>query len=258
MENILEIKGLERVYKERFSTQVTRALQGINLNVAAGEFLVIMGESGSGKSTLLNLIATLDRPTAGEIKYKGALLNRLSNADLAEFRRREMGFVFQDFNLLEQFNIADNIRLPMVLDGIPGDEMERRLSHYANILKIHKQLNKYPYELSGGEQQRVAVARALVMKPSIVLADEPTGALDSKTSTHLMESFAELNAAGQTILMVTHSLRAACYGRRILFLRDGRIYYELYRGKLAPEDFREKISDAMALLDAGEARNETA
>lgn len=253
MSIILQIRQLEKTYRERMSRQETRALRGVSMDLVEGDFLAIMGESGSGKSTFLNLIATLDRPTGGQIFFKGQNLQELPAPELAKFRRERLGFVFQDFNLLDQFNAADNIRLPMVLSKIPETEMQNRINHYAKLLGIERHLNKYPFELSGGEQQRVAIARALVMHPELILGDEPTGALDSRNSDNLMQALAALNREGQTILMVTHSIRAASYAKHILFLRDGQIYHELFRGDEAPTDFRERISDALTLLDAKEA-----
>ncbi len=252
METILTVRHLEREYRKRGTDHVVAALRGVNFEMQRGEFVVVMGESGSGKSTLLNIIATLDRPTGGELFYAGQNIHKKSDAELAKYRRHNIGFVFQDYNLLDQFSIADNVRLPMVLEGIDEKEMERRLDHYLRALNIQEHQNKLPYELSGGEQQRVAIARALVMQPELLLADEPTGALDSRNSERLMTLFAKLNEAGQTILFVTHSIKSAAYGRRILFLRDGRICYELYRGKHSISEFREKIADAMTLVEKGE------
>ena len=253
MSIILQIRQLEKTYRERMSRRETHALRGVSMDLTAGDFLAIMGESGSGKSTLLNLIATLDRPTGGQIFFDGKNLQELTASELATFRRERLGFVFQDFNLLDQFNVGDNIRLPMVLSKIDETEMQNRVNRFATLLGIERHLKKYPYELSGGEQQRVAIARALVMRPDLILADEPTGALDSKNSDNLMRAMAAINDNGQTILMVTHSIRAASFAKHILFLRDGQIYHELFRGTEEPGAFRERISDALTLLDVKEA-----
>ncbi|MDO5737709.1 MAG: ABC transporter ATP-binding protein [Eubacteriales bacterium] len=249
MENILELREVQKDYRIRGQQNVLPVLRGVNLRVAPGEFVVIMGESGSGKTTLLNMVATLDQPSAGQILYEGSDISRLNNSELSTFRRQKLGFVFQDYNLLDQFDIADNIRLPMILERMESGERERRLQHFMRALRIENKADKYPYQLSGGERQRVAIARALVMQPLLLLADEPTGALDSRNADHLLELFEGLNNSGQTILMVTHSIRAAAHGKRALFLKDGRIYYELYRGKQSVSEFREKIAEAMALLD---------
>lgn len=211
----------------------------------------IMGESGSGKTTLLNILAALDRPTAGEVFLNGKALSDVREGDLAAFRRSHLGFVFQDFNLLDIFSLRDNIFLPLVLAGRPYEEMERKLKPLAEQLGIADILIKYPYEVSGGQKQRAAVARALITDPQIVLADEPTGALDSRSSDNLLELFGEINKGGQTILMVTHSVKAASHAGRVLFLRDGRVYHQLYRGSESREAQFRRISDTLTVLTQG-------
>ena len=223
----------------------------MNFSVEAGEYVAIMGESGSGKTTLLNILAALDRPTAGEVFLNGKALSDVRERDLAAFRRSHLGFVFQDFNLLDTFSLRDNIFLPLVLAGRPYEEMERKLKPLAEQLGIADILSKYPYEVSGGQKQRAAVARALITDPQIVLADEPTGALDSRSSDNLLELFGEINKGGQTILMVTHSVKAASHARRVLFLRDGRVYHQLYRGGEGREAQLRRISDTLTVLTQG-------
>jgi putative ABC transport system ATP-binding protein len=210
-----------------------------------------MGESGSGKTTLLNIIASLDRPTSGEVLLRGKSILGIKESELAEFRRDNLGFVFQDFNLLDTFSVRDNIFLPLVLAGRPYREMEERLKPLAEKLEISDILNKFPYEISGGQKQRTAVARALITKPQIVLADEPTGALDSKATDQLLRIFSEINREGQTILMVTHSLKAASHAGRVLFIKDGEVYHQIYRGAMTNEAMYQKISDTLTVLTTG-------
>ena len=248
---LLEVQHLEKVYTSRFGGSQVEALQNVNFSVEPGEYVAIMGESGSGKTTLLNILAALDRPTAGEVFLNGKALSDVRERDLAAFRRSHLGFVFQDFNLLDTFSLRDNIFLPVVLAGRPYEEMERKLKPLAQQLGIADILSKYPYEVSGGQKQRTAVARALITDPQIVLADEPTGALDSRSSDNLLELFGEINAGGQTILMVTHSVKAASHAGRALFLRDGRVYHQLYRGGESREAQFRRISDTLTVLTQG-------
>ena len=248
---LLEVQHLQKVYTSRFGGSQVEALQNVNFSVEPGEYVAIMGESGSGKTTLLNILAALDRPTAGEVFLNGKALSDVRERDLAAFRRSHLGFVFQDFNLLDTFSLRDNIFLPLVLAGRPYEEMERKLKPLAEQLGIADILSKYPYEVSGGQKQRAAAARALITDPQIVLADEPTGALDSRSSDNLLELFGEINKGGQPILMVTHSVKAASHAGRVLFLRDGRVYPQLYRGRGSREAQFRRISDTLTVLTQG-------
>lgn len=243
--------SFEKVYTTRFGGNQVEALRNVNFTVEAGEYVAIMGESGSGKTTLLNILAALDRPTSGEILLNGKSLSKISQNKLATFRRDNLGFVFQEFNLLDTFSIQDNIYLPLVLAGVPYEEMERRLKPIADTLDISHILKKFPYEVSGGQKQRTAVARALITEPQIILADEPTGALDSKASDTLLRLFGQVNQAGQTVLMVTHSIKAASHAKRVLFLQDGEVYHQLYRGDQTSEQLYAKISDTLTVLTQG-------
>jgi len=249
--SLLEVRHLKKVYTTRFGGNQVEALRNVNFTVEAGEYVAIMGESGSGKTTLLNILAALDRPTSGEILLNGKSLSKISQNKLAAFRRDNLGFVFQEFNLLDTFSIQDNIYLPLVLAGVPYEEMERRLKPIADTLDISHILKKFPYEVSGGQKQRAAVARALITEPQIILADEPTGALDSKASDTLLRLFGQVNQAGQTILMVTHSIKAASHAKRVLFLQDGEVYHQLYRGDQTSEQLYAKISDTLTVLTQG-------
>lgn len=249
--SLLEVRHLKKVYTTRFGGNQVEALRNVNFTVEAGEYVAIMGESGSGKTTLLNILAALDRPTSGEILLDGKSLAKISQNQLAAFRRDNLGFVFQDFNLLDTFSLQDNIYLPLVLAGVPYQEMERRLKPIAQTLDISHILKKFPYEVSGGQKQRAAVARALITEPQIILADEPTGALDSKASDTLLRLFGQVNRAGQTILMVTHSIKAASHAKRVLFLQDGEVYHQLYRGEQTSEQLYAKISDTLTVLTQG-------
>ena len=249
--SLLEVRHLKKVYTTRFGGNQVEALRNVNFTVEAGEYVAIMGESGSGKTTLLNILAALDRPTSGEILLNGKSLSKISQNKLAAFRRDNLGFVFQDFNLLDTFSIQDNIYLPLVLAGVPYEEMERRLKPIAETLDISHVLKKFPYEVSGGQKQRAAVARALITEPQIILADEPTGALDSKASDTLLRLFGQVNQAGQTVLMVTHSIKAASHAKRVLFLQDGEVYHQLYRGDQTSEQLYAKISDTLTVLTQG-------
>ena len=249
--SLLEVRHLKKVYTTRFGGNQVEALRNVNFTVEAGEYVAIMGESGSGKTTLLNILAALDRPTSGEILLNGKSLSKISQSKLAAFRRDNLGFVFQEFNLLDTFSIQDNIYLPLVLAGVPYEEMERRLKPIADTLDISHILKKFPYEVSGGQKQRAAVARALITEPQIILADEPTGALDSKASDTLLRLFGQVNQAGQTVLMVTHSIKAASHAKRVLFLQDGEVYHQLYRGDQTSEQLYAKISDTLTVLTQG-------
>lgn len=249
--SLLEVRHLKKVYTTRFGGNQVEALRNVNFTVEAGEYVAIMGESGSGKTTLLNILAALDRPTSGEILLNGKSLSKISQSKLAAFRRDNLGFVFQEFNLLDTFSIQDNIYLPLVLAGVPYEEMERRLKPIADTLDISHILKKFPYEVSGGQKQRAAVARALITEPQIILADEPTGALDSKASDTLLRLFGQVNRAGQTILMVTHSIKAASHAKRVLFLQDGEVYHQLYKGDQTSEQLYAKISDTLTVLTQG-------
>lgn len=246
--SILEVKGVKKVYTTRFGNNKVEALKNVNFQVEKGEYVAIMGESGSGKTTLLNILAALDRPTGGSVFLDGRNLSDIRESDMAAFRRDELGFVFQDFNLLDTFPVEDNIYLPLVLAGKSYNEMKVRLAPIAEKLGITSLLKKYPYEISGGQKQRVAVARALITGPKLILADEPTGALDSKATAELLSLFNEVNATGQTILMVTHSVKAASHAGRVLFIKDGEVFHQIYRGQDSFSAQYQKISDTLTLL----------
>ena len=250
---ILEVSHVKKVYSTRFGGQKVEALADVSFHVEQGEYVAIMGESGSGKTTLLNILAALDKPTAGSVLLAGRDLGSLREKELAAFRRDNLGFVFQDFNLLDTFNLKDNILLPLVLAGKKYPEMKRRLIPLAQTLDIEPLLSKYPYEVSGGQKQRCAVARALITEPQIVLADEPTGALDSRAADSLMDLFTQINRAGQTVLMVTHSTAAASRAGRVLFIRDGRVYHQLYRENRTDGQMYRLITETLTrLTDGGE------
>ena len=251
--NILEVKNVKKIYTSRFGAAKVQALSGVSFTVEEGEYVAIMGESGSGKTTLLNIIAALDRPSAGSVLLRDRDLASLRERDAAVFRREHLGFVFQEFNLLDTFSLRDNIFLPLVLAQTPYQDMEQRLTPIAIQLGIAPLLDKFPYEVSGGQKQRAAVARALITRPELVLADEPTGALDSRASDELLRLFGEINRGGQTILMVTHSVRAASRARRVLFIRDGEVFHQLWRGDDDDETMYEKISDTLRMLQRGGA-----
>ena len=248
---LLEVQHVQKIYTTRFGGNQVQALSNVSFSVEAGEYVAIMGESGSGKTTLLNILAALDRPTAGEVLLAGQPLSAIRERDLAAFRRSHLGFVFQDFNLLDTFSLQDNIYLPLVLAGTDYQAMRKKLRPIADQLGISDILTKYPYEVSGGQKQRAAVARALITDPQLILADEPTGALDSRSSDALLELFGALNDAGQTILMVTHSVKAASHAGRVLFLRDGQVYHQLYRGGESQEAQFRRISDTLTVLAGG-------
>lgn len=250
--SLLHVEGLKKVYTTRFGGQQVEALRDVNFEVEEGEYVAIMGESGSGKTTLLNILAALDRPTAGSVLLDGKDLAGVRESDMAAFRRDHLGFVFQEFNLLDTFSLKDNICLPLVLAGKSWREMEQRLLPLTQRLGIDQLLAKYPYEVSGGQKQRAAVARALITEPRILLADEPTGALDSRATDELLDLFGQINTAGQTILMVTHSVRAASRAGRVLFIKDGRVFHQIYRGEATSEQLYQKISDTLTMLQGGE------
>ncbi|MDD4715645.1 MAG: ABC transporter ATP-binding protein [Oscillospiraceae bacterium] len=248
---ILEANGLKKVYTTRFGGSKVEALKNVNFSVEEGEYVAIMGESGSGKTTLLNILAALDQPTNGTVLLDGKDLTKIKESSVAAFRRDNLGFVFQDFNLLDTFSLEDNIYLPLVLAGKPYQEMRSRLEPIAAQLGITALLKKYPYEVSGGEKQRAAVARALITNPRLILADEPTGALDSRAASELLRLFGEINKSGQTILMVTHSVRAASHAGRVLFIKDGEVFHQIYRGNDTNEQLYQKVSDALTALATG-------
>ncbi|HIS46650.1 MAG TPA: ABC transporter ATP-binding protein [Candidatus Scybalocola faecigallinarum] len=249
--SILEVHNLEKVYTTRFGGNQVRALHNVSLTVEKGEYVAIMGESGSGKTTLLNILATLDKPTHGDVILDGKPVNKIREKDLSAFRRDNLGFVFQDFNLLDTFSLEDNILLPLVLAGQKYSQMSQEIRPLAEKLGIKDLLKKYPYEVSGGQKQRAAVARALITHPSLILADEPTGALDSRSSDELLDLFASINRDGQTILMVTHSVKAASHAGRILFIKDGELFHQIYRGENSNEELYEKISRTLTMIATG-------
>ena len=252
---LLEIHHVKKVYTTRFGGNQVTALKDVNFAVEDGEYVASMGESGAGKTTLLNILAALDRPTAGEVLLDGHDITQISEKALSAFRRDHLGFVFQDFNLLDTFSLRDNIYLPLVLAGKPYREMEARLEPIAQRLGITDLLEKYPYEVSGGQKQRAAIARALITSPRLILADEPTGALDSHATDSLLRLFGAINAGGQTLLMVTHSVKAASHAGRVLFLRDGEVYHQLYRGEMSFEQMFAKVSDTLTMLTTGGERH---
>lgn len=254
--SLLEVKNVKKIYTTRFGSNQVEALRDVNFTVERGEYVAIMGESGSGKTTLLNILAALDKPTEGKVYLKDRDLGYLKEKEIATFRRQNLGFVFQDFNLLDTFSLKDNIFLPLVLSGKKYPEMEKRLKPIAEKLGIEKLLEKYPYEVSGGQKQRAAIARALITKPQLILADEPSGALDSKAADSLMNLFTTINQEGQTIVMVTHSVKAASSAKRVLFIKDGKVFHQLYRGNLTNEEMYERISDTLKILTTGGEEDE--
>ena len=249
--SLLIVSHLKKVYTSRFGGQSVEALRDVNFTIEDGEFVAIMGESGSGKTTLLNILAALDRPTSGQVILEGRDVASVREKDLTAFRRDNLGFVFQEFNLLDTFTLEDNILLPMVLAGIPYPQMQDALEPIATKLGILNLLKKYPYEVSGGQKQRAAVARAIITNPKLVLADEPTGALDSRATDELLRVFGKINETGRTIVMVTHSVKAASHASRVLFIRDGEVFHQLYRGEQRREQFYQKISDTLTMLATG-------
>lgn len=249
--SLLEVKGIKKIYKTRFGSNAVEALKNVNFSVEEGEYIAIMGESGSGKTTLLNILAALDKPTAGSVMLDGRELANIKESEVAQFRRDNLGFVFQEFNLLDNLSVEDNIFLPLVLAGKTYDEMHSRIVPIAKELGIAELLKKYPYEISGGQKQRAAVARALIINPRIILADEPTGALDSRATDELLRLFGEINRSGQTILMVTHSVKAASHASRVLFIKDGEVFHQIYRGESSDRQLYQKISDTLTMLTTG-------
>ena len=248
---MLQVECLKKIYTTRFGGNQVQALSDVSFSFETGEYVAIMGESGSGKTTLLNILAALDQPTSGKVFLDGKDLTMVKEREIAAFRRDNLGFVFQDFNLLDTFSLKDNIFLPLVLAGKSPKEMELRLNPIAEQLGITHLLEKYPYEVSGGQKQRAAVARALISKPKLILADEPTGALDSKSTDGLLDVFSAIHATGQTILMVTHSTKAASRADRILFIKDGVLFHQIYRGGCTNEQLYQKISDTLTMLATG-------
>ena len=248
---MLEVSCLKKIYTTRFGGNQVQALTNVSFSVEQGEYVAIMGESGSGKTTLLNILAALDKPTGGQVLLNGKALGDIREKEIAVFRRENLGFVFQDFNLLDTFSLRDNIYLPLVLSGKKPSELESRLEPIARKLRISELLEKYPYEVSGGQKQRAAVARALITRPKLILADEPTGALDSKSTDELLEIFDQVNRDGQTVLMVTHSTKAASHAGRVLFIKDGEVYHQIYRGNSTNEEMYQKISDTLTMLATG-------
>lgn len=249
--SILDVHALKKIYTTRLGGNKVEALKNVSFSVDEGEYVAIMGESGSGKTTLLNILAALDKPTSGNVRLAGQDISNIKESNLAAFRRDNLGFVFQDFNLLDTFSLEDNIYLPLVLSGVHHSQMGKRLAPIANQLGIVQLLKKYPYEVSGGQKQRAAVARALITNPKIVLADEPTGALDSKAADELLALFERINQMGQTILMVTHSVKAASNAGRVLFIKDGEVFHQIYRSGNTKDEFYQKISDTLTLLATG-------
>ena len=251
---ILEGNNIKKIYTTRFGANKVQALSDVSFSVEKGEYVAIMGESGSGKTTLLNILAALDRPTSGSVCLDGNELSKIRETKIAEFRRENLGFVFQDFNLLDTFTLKDNIMLPLVLAGKHYGEMRAKLMPIVQKLGIEGLMGKYPYEVSGGQKQRAAVARALITHPKLILADEPTGALDSKSTDELLELFGKINQEGQTILMVTHSVKAASHASRVLFIKDGEVFHQIYRGNSSSEALYQKISDTLTILMTGGER----
>ncbi len=253
--SLLEVKNVKKIYTTRFGSNQVEALRDANFTVECGEYVAIM-ESLDRKTTLPDILVALDKPTEGKVYLKDRDLGKLKENEIATFRRQNLGFVFQDFNLLDTFSLKDNIFLPPVLSGKKYPEMEKRLKPIAEKLGIEKLLEKYPYEVSGGQKQRAAIARALITKPQLILADEPSGALDSKAADSLMNLFTTINQEGQTIVMVTHSVKAASSAKRVLFIKDGKVFHQLYRGNLTNEEMYERISDTLKILTTGSEEDE--
>lgn len=249
--SILEVNGIKKIYTTRFGGNKVEALRNVSFCVEQGEYVAIMGESGSGKTTLLNILAALDKATEGKVMLDGQDLSKVKDSQIAAFRRDNLGFVFQEFNLLDTFTLEDNIYLPLVLAGKSYQEMNQRLQPIASQLGIAQLLKKYPYEVSGGQKQRAAVARAIITEPKLILADEPTGALDSKATDELLRLFTQIHQDGRTILMVTHSVKAASHASRVLFIKDGEVFHQIYRGNSTDEQLYQKISDTLTLLATG-------
>lgn len=248
--SFLRVEHIKKVYTTRFGGNKVTALTDVNFSVEKGEYVAIMGESGSGKTTLLNILSTIDKPTAGSILLNGDALDKFKDTKAANFRREHLGFVFQEFNLLDTFTLMDNIYLPLILAGKKYDTLWKELEPIAQQLGIMTLLQKYPYEVSGGQKQRVAVARALITHPDLILADEPTGALDSRSSSELLDLFESINHQGQTILMVTHSTAAAAHAGRVLFIKDGEVFHQIYRGDKSEQEMYQSISDTLTRLQS--------
>lgn len=246
MESILKVDKIEKYYGSRSS--LTKAIDNLSFEVEKGEFVAIMGASGSGKTTLLNCISTIDKVTSGHIYVGGQDITKLKGNDLNKFRREELGFIFQDFNLLDTLTAYENIALALSIQNISAKEIDERIKKVAEELDIKDVLKKYPYQMSGGQKQRVASARAIITNPKLVLADEPTGALDSKSAKMLLEKFNYLDELGATILMVTHDAFTASYSRRVIFIKDGKIFKEIHRGNDSRKEFFDKIIDIVTLL----------
>ena len=251
---ILEVTNLKKIYTTRLGLNQVQALTNVSFTVEEGEYVAIMGESGSGKTTLLNIIASLDKASSGDVVLDGKSTSTIKEKDISAFRRNNLGFVFQDFNLLDTFSVQDNIFLPLVLSNETIFKMSEKLRPIAQKLGIQDILSKYPYEISGGQKQRVAVARALITNPKLILADEPTGALDSHSTDELLKLFKQINEEGQTILMVTHSIIAASHAKRVLFIKDGEVFHQLYKGSMSDEELYQKISDTLSLIATGGER----
>lgn len=249
--SLLEANGVKKIYTTRFGGNKVEALKNVTFSLDKGEYVAVMGESGSGKTTLLNILASLDKPTEGSVLLDGNNLSDIKDSQIAAFRRDNIGFVFQEFNLLDTFTVEDNIYLPLVLAGKNHKEMNSRLMPIAERLGITQLLKKYPYEISGGQKQRAAVARALITNPKLIFADEPTGALDSKATDELLSLFELINGFGQTILMVTHSVKAASKAKRVLFIKDGEVFHQIYKGGRTDEQFYQMISDALTMMATG-------
>lgn len=248
---LLDVKNVKKIYTTRLGGSQVQALSDVSFSVEPQEYVAIMGESGSGKTTLLNILAALDKPTSGKVYLKGRDISRVKDREMAAFRRQNLGFVFQEFNLLDTFSLEDNIYLPLVLSGRKYEEMHKRIIPIAKQLGIMEILKKYPYEVSGGQKQRAAVARALITRPQLILADEPTGALDSRSSDELLSLFTQINQGGQTVLMVTHSVKAASNAKRVLFIKDGLVFHQIYRGNQTNEEMYQKITAALTVLTTG-------
>lgn len=250
--SMLEVSGIKKIYQTRLGGAAVEALRDVSFTVEEGEYVAIMGEYGSGKTTLLNILAAIDRPTSGKVLLNGQEMTKISEQELASFRRDHLGFVFQEFNLLDTFTLEDNIYLPLVLANVNHRKMKKRLQPIAKMLGITEILGKYPYEVSGGQKQRVACARALISNPNIILADEPTAALDSKSSDELLGLFQKVNKMGQTILMVTHSTATASRANRILFIKDGEVFHQIYKGNDSDHQFYNKITQTLTMMMTGE------
>ena len=249
--SILQVNSVKKIYQTRFGGNQVTALRNVSFSVEQGEYVAVMGESGSGKTTLLNILGALDKPTSGTVMLAGEDISSIKEKNIAAFRRENIGFVFQDFSLLDTFSVEDNIYLPLVLAGKRYEEMNRLLQPIAAQLGITDILKKYPYEVSGGQKQRAAVARAIITNPKIILADEPTGALDSKATDELLRLLEDINSAGHTIVMVTHSVKAASHAGRVLFIKDGEVFHQIYRGGCTDEQMYQKISDTLTMLATG-------